>query len=445
MAEDRECSISRPRQDLKHDSRFQKVEAQLSVMKNITLAELDHELEVLSGAEARSDDELRRGFGTFQLALDQSAFPDDPYSEEYYRSQMALYCRIAVSEGYQLSNERTLLDGVENMARVPFPYYTRSPQTVSDQLMAIGFIIRTLNLPAGATILEFGPGWGNTTIHLARMGYSVTAVDIEPNFVEIIKQRAAAIACPVRVMVGNFGSTPEPDERFDAILFFECFHHCADHLKLIDRLRELVNPGGVVAFAAEPILEEFHAPWGVRLDGMALWSIRRSKWMELGYKESYFVRTMMRAGWTISKHVCNATPLGVVFLARRNSGVYNMGELLIPKDEESTWAPPESDPAVGVRFTAGDSVLSLDQDVQWNEVSVDVVNSAPFPQTPIVRCGGEECSLQIMAGAEATFTLRLPATGRKLRISSSSWCPKELHINEDPRILGVAVRRLRFR
>jgi cyclopropane fatty-acyl-phospholipid synthase-like methyltransferase len=47
-----------------------------------------------------------------------------------------------------------------------------------------------MGLPSGASILEFGAGWGNTSIELAKVGYNVTAVDIEANFVELINLRA---------------------------------------------------------------------------------------------------------------------------------------------------------------------------------------------------------------------------------------------------------------
>jgi 2-polyprenyl-3-methyl-5-hydroxy-6-metoxy-1,4-benzoquinol methylase len=412
-------------------------------MRIIRVAELDAELKRLDEAAARSDDELRKGFGEFQLSADDG-FPSDPYSEAYWRHQMDLYSRIAAIDAYSLSNERTHVSNLEDAVRTPFPFYTRSAKTVGDQLMAIGFIIKTMDLPPESNILEFGPGWGNTTINLARMGYSVTAVDIEPNFIEIVRRRAELIGCPVRTLVGNFGTVPEDGERFDAVLFFECFHHCSDHVALIGQLREMVHCDGVIVFAAEPILEDFHAPWGVRLDGMALWGIRKFKWMELGFKESYFVRTMMKAGWIVSKHVCNHTSLGVVFLARRNRGLYEMGGLLIPRDDERSWAPIESDPTVGHRCTAGESVLTLDEEREWRSVSLDVVNVAPFPLDVRLQCGSEAAQFCIPPGTKAILTVGLPVTDRRLVISSLAWCPKELQINEDNRTLGVAVRRVRF-
>lgn len=54
---------------------------------------------------------------------------------------------------------------------------------------------------------------------------------------------------------------------FDAILFFECFHHCSDHRELIRKLAVALVPEGRVYFAAEPIDDSFAMPWGLRLMG----------------------------------------------------------------------------------------------------------------------------------------------------------------------------------
>jgi hypothetical protein len=36
--------------------------------------------------------------------------------------------------------------------------------------------------------------------------------------------------------------------------------------------------------AAEPITDDFGEPWGLRLDGMSAWSIRKHGWLELGFQ-----------------------------------------------------------------------------------------------------------------------------------------------------------------
>ncbi len=286
-----------------------------------TLEELDAQLVLVDEAGQRSDDELRKALASFEFGLTQKV-PSDPYGEAYRKQQHELYLTISGASSYTPQNERSeFLGNMEETARQPFPYYTRSAQTVGDQLMALGYIIKTMNLASGSKILEFGPGWGNTTIALARMGYAVTAVDIEPKFLELIQCRAKLLGLSVQTVCASFGpvndASGEP-EKFDAVLFFESFHHCADHLKLIRELPTMLKDGGIAVFASEPITEVFPLPWGVRLDGMSVWSIRRFKWLELGFKESYFLQTMKKNGWTVTKHVCPETHLGVIFVAKRD-------------------------------------------------------------------------------------------------------------------------------
>jgi hypothetical protein len=96
---------------------------------------------------------------------------------------------------------------------------------------------------------------------------------------------------------------------------------------MIESLGRLVKDDGVVIFAGEPIAETFPVPWGVRLDGISVWSIRRNRWLELGFQESYFVRTMSRFGWIVTKHVTNATSLGTIFLARKSRAVPDASRL----------------------------------------------------------------------------------------------------------------------
>jgi len=159
-----------------------------------TLDELDEMLRFLDEAAAISDDELRRGFTTFRMELDLQ-LPADPYSSEYREAVFELYAWLR-GQSYDTSQEGSAFD-VAGATDVPFPYTTQSGSTVGNHLIAIGHIIRTLDLPPGSRVLEFGPGWGNTTVALARMGHKVTAIDIEPRFVELIAARAERIHAPV--------------------------------------------------------------------------------------------------------------------------------------------------------------------------------------------------------------------------------------------------------
>ncbi|MBY0572875.1 MAG: class I SAM-dependent methyltransferase [Undibacterium sp.] len=281
-----------------------------------TLAELDEMLTMLDQAATISDDELRRGFTQFQMQFPLD-LPPDPDSAEYRAKQMELYQWLN-GKPYSITHEVCPIDVKEAIAR-PFPFSSKSPYTVGNHIISIGHVIRTLNLKEHSSILEFGPGWGNTTIWLARMGYDVTAVDIEQNFIDLINARAQANGLHVDAILGDFSLIHQFEKRFDAVLFFECFHHCSEHQALIAGLDKVVAPGGKVLFAAEPILDEFPIPWGLRLDGESLWAIRHQGWLELGFQESYFRGLLLRHGWKVDKQVCSETPWGTIFVATRLS------------------------------------------------------------------------------------------------------------------------------
>src|SRR5687767_871935 len=126
-----------------------------------TLDELDEMLTKLDALAAISDDELRRGFTMFNMHPNLD-LPSDPDSEEYRRTQMQLYEWLH-GKPYSVSNEMTNFD-ILDAASNPFPFYTQSCQTVGNHIISIGHLIRTIDLKPKSKILEFGPGWGNTTI-----------------------------------------------------------------------------------------------------------------------------------------------------------------------------------------------------------------------------------------------------------------------------------------
>jgi len=287
-------------------------------MRTLTsIEELDLVLQEVEDAGHISDDAMRDVFQTFQMAHGRSSRLD-PHSREYWQGQLDLYRSIAGKE-YSSANESSPFVDVEAATTRPFPYYTGSCATVGSHLIAVGHAIKCLNLAPGSTVLELGPGWGNTTIALAAMGFDVTAVDIEPRFCELLKRRADLNGLALNVVSGDFGYIDSVTRPFDAVLFFECFHHASDHVALIESLSRAVKSGGKVLFAAEPILADFPVPWGLRLDGESLWAIRRNGWLELGFREDYFRSALRRAGWTVTKHLLSDAPVATVFEARRRA------------------------------------------------------------------------------------------------------------------------------
>jgi 2-polyprenyl-3-methyl-5-hydroxy-6-metoxy-1,4-benzoquinol methylase len=212
------------------------------------LSALDEYLDKVDAAAAISDDARRRMFSTFEWRRPLMT-GTDPDSAEYRREQMRLYCELAGVCAYDPNNERSHFD-IDEAVRHPYPYHTRSPKTVGDHLMGLGYLIGTAALPPGSRVLEFGPGWANTTLALAQLGCEITAVDIEPNFIQLIQRRVRAVGLEVETIQGDFSCLWDSDRVFDAVLFFESFHHCGDHIRMIESLGRLVKDDGVVIFAS---------------------------------------------------------------------------------------------------------------------------------------------------------------------------------------------------
>jgi len=300
----------------------------VSVQTLTTLDELDRKLRECGDALQTSDDAMRSVFQGFRMAfaLDH---PADPFSEAYRDFQMRLYERIA-GRRYEVAHEATAIDVADCIAR-PFPFLTQSCVTAGQHFGAIGHLLRSMSLPPGARILELGPGWGNTTLALAQLGFEVTAVDVEARFCEVIRRRAERLGVPVRVVNADFFWVESAAEIFDAVVFFECFHHCADHLRLLRAVQRVVGPEGRVYFGAEPVLADYPVPWGLRMDGEALWAIRQFGWLELGFSERYFRQALLRTGWLSRKSVSADLPWVTVWEATRDTGAVRRFEATDPR------------------------------------------------------------------------------------------------------------------
>ncbi|HEX3952476.1 MAG TPA: class I SAM-dependent methyltransferase [Stellaceae bacterium] len=419
-----------------------------------SIAELDEKIRECDRAGQVSDDKLREVFTTFDM--DPPAdMPADPFSATYRDRQMRLYHAIAGRE-YSLANEATEFD-VEASARRPFPYATQSCATAGEHLMAIGFLLRCMALPPRSRVLEFGFGWGNSTLALAALGHRVTAVDIEPRFCELLRRRAEREDVDIEIVNADFTWAAGIDEPFDAVVFFESFHHSDDHLALLDALRRAVTPQGRVFFAAEPIQTEFSQPWGLRLDGQSLWSIRKHGWLELGFTDRYFIEALARNGWFARRHPALNPPwLNVWEACSRNSVAFHysaadpalqtqvgerVGDVIALRDTAQGTgmfgpyiALPAHDYLARLHFRAGLP--------RRGRAVMDI--SAEGGERPLVQCMVDLAALDnLRPVAELPFVADRDLNGVEVRLFCDQGCTADIEaveIRPAPRA-GVAERR----
>jgi SAM-dependent methyltransferase len=276
--------------------------------REVTPAELDGELARATALMATEPDQAYALLGSLVLAL-PAAPPDDPFSDAYREWTWDLYRRISGRAGYDTSHESSPFDLAAAMVR-PFPYQSGSLALVGRDLVARGHLLDCLaraqgeapgpDHDGGRRVVEFGPGWGNLTRDLVATGLHVTAVELDEKFCHLIAQRCEGGPGVVTVEHNDMLAFT-PERPFDAAVFFESFHHCSDHLAMLRRLHDIVRPGGVVLFAAEPV-QRLAYPWGPRLDGLSVWSSRTHGWLELGFDIRYFDRALARTGWVGERH-----------------------------------------------------------------------------------------------------------------------------------------------
>ncbi len=264
---------------------------------------LDVELAGATALMGTSPERAQALLGGFVVALPAHAPPPpDPFSDAYREWTWDLYRRISGRDGYDTAHEASPFDLERALIR-PFPYESGSLKMVSRDLVARGHVLDALAqaLPAAGVstrprVVEFGAGWGNLTADLVATGLDVTVVELDPKFCALVVRRCADGPGDLAVHQGDMLDFAT-DERFDAAVFYESFHHCADHLGLLERLHRIVRPQGVVLFAAEPV-QRLGYPWGPRLDGLSVWSSRTYGWLELGFDTRYFDGALARTGWT---------------------------------------------------------------------------------------------------------------------------------------------------
>ncbi|RSM66276.1 class I SAM-dependent methyltransferase [Amycolatopsis sp. WAC 01376] len=102
----------------------------------------------------------------------------------------------------------------------------------------------TAGLAEGAKILEvaFGPGY--FAVELARLGFSVTGLDVAPTFVEIASEYARTEGVEVSFREGDVAAMPFDDESFDFVVCQAAFKNFVWPVKSLDEMYRVLRPGG---------------------------------------------------------------------------------------------------------------------------------------------------------------------------------------------------------
>ena len=375
----------------------------------------------------------------------------DPFSVDYRSMVLQIYYDLRGSDQpYRPEqDEKSGMGLPQDLISGVSPWFFQDTALVSEFLLSWGQIMRALALPPGsrARILEYGTGSGQLLLFLARLGLQTSAVDIDAASLELVRAQAAAMQLDVRTEQGAFGEG-FGDETFDRIVFFEAFHHAIDFVALLRRLRQRLNPGGMLVLCGEPVVGGFMPavpyPWGPRLDGLSVFCIRRYGWMELGFTEAFLVEALHRHGWLVEVHPLPGCGRATTYVARPYVGeMIEVGRRGGLGPHEAGWQDLEG----SHRWTRGDTMATFplpDQD-GWSAVTIRLSNLFPF-DVELELYDGDKFVRSVVVGAGSVDVeiVLAPCLFSFFGMKSAGFCPSEVWPGSgDLRRLGLAISAIR--
>lgn len=246
------------------------------------------------------------------VSIDQDL---DPYSNQYVEQQISLYQEISGRTVNQVENELTTFNLPEHVAAIN-PYAHLPPTTMGLHMARIAKALEYSGLGLDDHIVDMGCGWGMSCELLAYSGLKVTALDINPDFVELVRQRTGRTGYRIKAVRGSFEQIPTA-ETYDAAIFYESLHHAVKPWEALATVAGRLRQGGKLLLAGEPVNDMWRS-WGIRTDALSIYCIRKHGWFESGWSSTFLRDCIQKCGFTISRCSDEGGSIGWIIVAEKN-------------------------------------------------------------------------------------------------------------------------------
>jgi 2-polyprenyl-3-methyl-5-hydroxy-6-metoxy-1,4-benzoquinol methylase len=109
-------------------------------------------------------------------------------------------------------------------------------------------ILNDVSFSKEMSIMDFGSGTGLLLSEIAPYVGEITAVDISPSMIAVLKSKKEEIKCPIQIV--QMDLTKETlDRKFDLIISSMTIHHIEDTLALFKKFHSLLKENGTIAIA----------------------------------------------------------------------------------------------------------------------------------------------------------------------------------------------------
>ncbi|MCI4589699.1 class I SAM-dependent methyltransferase [Sphingobium sp. BYY-5] len=359
----------------------------------------------------------------------------DPFSDEYYAAQIGLYNELSNREFEQAKNELGDIDTAAHISAAN-PYNHDSPSGLAVHLERLARALKFARPPLGGKMLDMGCGWGLSSEIAAYSGLDVTSIDINPQFVNLINQRAAAGSRRISAHQSSFDSF-SADEQYDVIQFYECFHHAAKPWELIQRMAAHLKPEGKIVLSGEPVNQNWWKNWGLRLDALSVYCIRKFGWFESGWSQPFLLDAFQRSGLDVEVFDHADSDIGQVWVANLR------GRRLLELDEAvSSWQMQglrrNGDYIIG----SGECALTpmFEQDTQL--VTLQFENYRPRPINMTWHTDSGEAHAMCYPSGRHFLTFDRSYAGKRLHLDIEAWYPSVESGSEDNQAHGIHISKI---
>jgi 2-polyprenyl-3-methyl-5-hydroxy-6-metoxy-1,4-benzoquinol methylase len=365
----------------------------------------------------------------------------DPHSPQYRDEVLSIYRDLSRIE-YDVANEWTSSKQTPEEFEIGYPWVSKNLAVIADEVAKPIQILRALHqMNAGeASVIEFGSGWGNLSLPLAKAGVDVTMVDIDQGFIERALRIAAREGLTLDHRIGDFVDVARTErKRFDVAIFQSSFHHCLEFAALVDAIKtNVLKDDGVILFVNEPISHDLQFPWGLRYDGESLWAIMCNQWLELGFHHDFFVEMLLDSGFLPTRLDGIPGLLGEGWKAVRGEAGTAFKELILPAACEATFHA--ADAGTSGRFCQARSVLPRLRPNSARDYELTFVNYGS--KRLAFKLEGARRNERLVLVSGERLTLRYPADQGEVVIRSDTFVPHKQVGNGDTRTLGIHLDRI---
>ena len=351
------------------------------------------------------------------LKIDQRL---DPFSEAYCNAQIRLYKEISGRELDQERNELLSIDLERHVAQRN-AFGMGDPSTLAMHYSRLSKLIVNGKLPPNAKVLDMGAGWGLSSEFFATLGCNVRAVDINQQFVELINLRSQRYGYGIEAVRGGFEEVSLP-ETYDFVVFYECLHHAVRPWTVISRIASELAPDGAIGLAGEPIQSSWWSTWGIRLDPVSIYCIRKYGWFESGWSKAFIIDCLNRANLIVD-YIDDPDPrVGPIVIARNDLRLQaKLGSTeLAERCADDRWMHNGE-----YLVSSGDACLQLNYPASVNSIRFNIQN---FRGKSIALRITEENGQSLFQGnlnpGENTISVKFSGYAR-LRFVSDTWVPHE--------------------